>query len=186
MVRQSVSMKRSFDIIFSFLGLLLFVPFMIIIGILVKIDSEGPIFFKQRRIGLHFIPFNIYKFRTMVQNADKKGLHITSGGDKRITRAGKVLRKTKIDEIPQLINVLKGDMSFVGPRPEVNKYVQHYRKEYEEILSVRPGITDMASIIYRDEESVLAKADDPDTYYKQILLPKKMKLARDYIRKSSL
>ncbi len=178
-------MKRIFDITFSSIAIFLFFPLFIGIAILVKIDSFGPVFYRQRRIGKNFSPFFIYKFRSMVQDADKKGLQITAGGDSRVTRVGKILRKTKIDELPQLINVLKGDMSFVGPRPEVEKYVDFYHKEYESILRVRPGITDISSIVFRDEEGVLAAQDNPEEYYKNVLLPKKMELAREYIKKTS-
>lgn len=159
---------------------------MVIIALLVKLDSPGPVFYRQKRIGKGFQPFEIYKLRTMTADADKKGMHITAGGDERITKMGRLLRKTKIDELPQLINVLKGEMSFVGPRPEVEKYINLYRKEYSEILKFRPGITDIASITYRDEESVLKDRDDPEEYYKNVLLPKKITLAKEYIKKASL
>lgn len=178
-------MKRLFDILFSSMGLLVFLPLFISIGLFIKLDSAGPVFYKQKRIGRQFVPFLIYKFRTMVRDADKKGLQITSGEDIRITRIGKFLRKTKIDELPQLINVLKGEMSFVGPRPEVEKYVELYKDDYKCILRVRPGITDISSIKFRDEERVLGNQDDPEDYYKSVLLPEKMKLAKKYIKEAS-
>jgi lipopolysaccharide/colanic/teichoic acid biosynthesis glycosyltransferase len=128
----------------------------------------------------------IYKFRTMVVNAEKRGLRITSGEDDRITKVGRVLRKFKIDELPQLFNVLKGDMSLVGPRPEVEEYVTLYEEDYREILKRRPGITDVSSIVFRQEEAVLRNQADPEGYYKKILLPEKIRLAKEYIRKSSL
>ncbi len=160
-------------------------PLFALVALLIKLDSRGPVFLRQERIGKNFKPFFIYKFRTMVKDAHKKGLQITAGGDNRITRVGRVLRKTKIDELPQLINVLKGEMSLVGPRPEVRKYVEFYKNDYIEILMVRPGITDYASILYRDEESVLKNKEDPEDYYKNILLPKKIKLAKEYIKNYS-
>lgn len=136
-------------------------------------------------MGKNFRPFYIFKFRTMVQNADKSGLQITAGEDKRVTRVGRILRKTKIDELPQLFNVLKGEMSFVGPRPEVEKYVKYYKTEYEYILRVRPGITDISSITFRDEEGVLKGKEDPEEYYKSVLLPEKIRFAKEYIEKAT-
>ena len=178
-------MKRLFDILFSSIGLLLLQPLFVVIAIMIKVDSTGPVFFRQGRVGKNFRRFMIYKFRTMVVGAEKKGLRITSGGDSRITRVGRMLRKFKIDELPQLFNVLKGDMSFVGPRPEVEEYVKLYEKDYREILKRRPGITDVSSIIFREEEAVLKNQVDPEGYYKKILLPKKIRLAREYIENSS-
>jgi lipopolysaccharide/colanic/teichoic acid biosynthesis glycosyltransferase len=151
---------------------------------MIKVDSTGPVFFRQGRVGKNFRRFMIYKFRTMVVDAEKKGLRITSGGDNRVTRAGRILRKFKIDELPQLFNVLKGDMSFVGPRPEVEEYVKLYEKDYKEILKKRPGITDISSIIFREEEAVLKNQVDPEGYYKRILLPEKIRLAKEYIEKA--
>jgi lipopolysaccharide/colanic/teichoic acid biosynthesis glycosyltransferase len=179
-------MKRLFDILFSFIGLLLLQPLFVVIAIMIKVDSTGPVFFRQGRVGKNFRRFMIYKFRTMVVDAEKKGLRITSGGDNRITRVGRILRKFKIDELPQLFNVLKGDMSLVGPRPEVIKYVEWYKADYEKILSVRPGITDISSMTFRNEESILQGVDDPERYYVHVLLPEKMRLAREYIRNVSL
>lgn len=179
------TMKRIFDIIFSSIGLIILLPLFIIAAIVIKIDSPGPVFFRQKRIGMNFRPFLVYKFRTMVHDASKKVLQITAGGDKRITRVGRILRNTKIDELPQLINVLKGDMSFVGPRPEMEKYVEIYKYDYKVVLSVRPGITDISSIYFRNEESVLKNKDDPEKYYIEVLLPEKLKLAKEYIKKAS-
>src|SRR4030042_1169271 len=178
-------MKRLFDILFSFIGLLLLQPLFVVVAIMIKVDSTGPIFFRQGRVGKNFRRFMIYKFRTMVVDAEKKGIHITSGGDNRITGAGRILRKFKIDELPQLFNVLKGDMSFVGPRPEVEEYVKLYEKDYREILKRRPGITDVSSITYREEEAVLKNQADPEGYYKTILLPQKIGLAKEYMENSS-
>src|SRR4030042_3647503 len=155
------------------------------VAIMIKVDSTGPVFFRQGRVGKNFRRFVIYKFRTMVVGAEKKGLRITSGGDSRITRVGRMLRKFKIDELPQLFNVLKGDMSFVGPRPEVEEYVKLYERDYREILKRRPGITDVSSIIFREEEAVLENQADPEGYYKKILLPEKIRLTKEYIEKSS-
>ena len=151
-------LKRIFDIIVSFIGLLVLLPIFMIIAFIIKVDSKGPIFFRQIRIGKNGKKFKIFKFRTMVVDAEKKGMQITIDGDNRITRAGYILRKSKLDELPQLINVLKGDMSFVGPRPEVPRYVAMYDERQRSILKVTPGITDIASIEFRDENSLLAKA----------------------------
>jgi lipopolysaccharide/colanic/teichoic acid biosynthesis glycosyltransferase len=178
-------MKRLFDILFSFIGLLLLQPLFVVIAIMIKVGSTGPVFFRQERVGKNFRGFTIYKFRTMVLDAEKKGLRITSGGDNRITRVGRMLRRFKIDELPQLYNVLKGDMSLVGPRPEVTRYVEWYKEDYERILSVRPGITDISSLTFRNEESILQGKDDPERYYVHVLLPEKMRLAREYIQNVS-
>jgi len=178
-------MKRLFDILFSFIGLILLQPLFVMVAIMIKVESTGPVFFRQGRVGKNSRRFVIYKFRTMVVDAEKKGLRITSGGDNRITRTGRILRKFKIDELPQLFNVLKGDMSFVGPRPEVIKYVEWYKDDYERILSVRPGITDISSITFRNEESILQGVDDPEHYYVHVLLPEKMRLAQEYIAQAS-
>ena len=177
--------KRVFDILVAAASLLLLAPVMAAAALLIKCDSNGPVFFKQERIGRGFRPFLIYKFRTMRQDFDSQGRLITIGADPRITRIGRFLRKTKIDELPQLINVLKGDMSFVGPRPEVRKYVEEFQKDYEDILKVRPGITDLASLKYRDEASLLGKAENPEEEYVRHVLPDKIRLAKDYLQHSS-
>jgi lipopolysaccharide/colanic/teichoic acid biosynthesis glycosyltransferase len=179
-------MKRGFDITMSLIGLVLLSPVLLLIGLWIKSDSRGPIFFRQERVGRGFRPFRIYKFRTMVQDAPQQGAAITVGNDPRITRVGAFLRKTKIDELPQLINVLKGDMSLVGPRPEIRKYVELFRKDYEEILKVRPGITDMASLKYDDEAEFLACSNNPEEEYLTRVLPDKVKLAKDYVDRCSL
>ena len=178
-------MKRLFDIFLSSIGLILFFPLLPIIAILIKLDSVGSVFFMQKKIGKHFKPFILYKFRTMVQDAPKKGLPITVDCDSRITRVGRFLRKAKIDAIPQLWNVLKGDMSLVGPRPEVRKYVSKYRRNFKEILKIKPGMTDVASLKYSNEEVILKDKKDPEEYYIHILLPERIKLAKEYVRKSS-
>ena len=179
-------LKRTFDIVMAILGLLVLFPLFVAVALLIKVNSAGPVFFRQERIGKNFRPFHIYKFRTMVHNAQVKGGLLTSAGDPRITRVGALLRQTKIDELPQLINVLVGDMSFVGPRPEVRKYVVLFQKQYESILSVRPGITDIASVKYRDESVILARADNPEQEYLLRILPDKLRLAEEYVRRSSL
>ena len=178
--------KRALDILVSLFGLILFSPLFVIIPVLIKMDSSGSVFFRQERMGKQFVPFDMYKFRTMVNDAPLRGGPLTSGGDPRITRVGTILRQTKIDEIPQLINVLKGDMSLVGPRPEVRKYVDLFHDEYTEILKVRPGITDLASLKYRDEAAVLAKAANPEDEYVRHILPDKIRIATAYLRSSSL
>ena len=179
-------MKRIFDALVSFLGLVLLSPFLLPLAILIKLDSPGPVLFRQQRIGKGFRPFFICKFRTMLQDPCGPGRLITIGDDPRITRVGRWLRKTKIDELPQLFNVLKGEMSFVGPRPEVPKYVQVFHRDYEDILRVRPGITDLASLKYRDEAYLLQKAENPEEEYVSHVLPDKIKLAKDYVQRSSL
>jgi len=178
--------KRLFDVVFSLAGLVALAPVLVAAAALVRLTSPGPALFRQERIGRGFRPFTIYKFRTMVVNAPRLGAAITCGEDPRITRVGRLLRKTKIDELPQLYNVLRGDMSFVGPRPEVSRYVDMFPEEYREILAVRPGITDLASIIYRDEAAILGRAADPQAEYVERILPHKIRLAKEYRRRSSV
>jgi lipopolysaccharide/colanic/teichoic acid biosynthesis glycosyltransferase len=179
-------LKRTFDLLASLVGLALLAPFGLLVALAIKLDSRGPVFFRQTRIGQAFRPFAIYKFRTMVADAPARGGQLTTGADPRITRVGRILRKTKVDELPQLINVLIGDMSIVGPRPEVPKYVELFASDYRDILSVRPGITDPASVKYRDEGKLLAAAADPEAAYIEQILPEKIALARQYIERSSL
>ncbi len=164
---------------------LLFIPG-VLVAAAVKVTSAGPVFFRQERVGRRFRLFRIYKFRTMVQDAPLQGGQITFGDDPRITRIGRILRKTKIDELPQLINVLVGDMSLVGPRPEVPRYVELFHDDYVEILTARPGITDLASLKYRDEASILGSATDPDKEYTIHILPEKIAVAKEYVRRASL
>jgi lipopolysaccharide/colanic/teichoic acid biosynthesis glycosyltransferase len=178
-------MKRLLDIVVSLVGLICLLPLMLLVAVLIKLDSSGPVFFRQERIGRGFRPFQILKFRTMLNNAQTKGRLITLAQDPRITRVGRILRQTKIDELPQLINVLKGEMSLVGPRPEVSRYVRAFQKDYEEILKVRPGMTDLASLKYRNEEAILSNSDDPDEEYVSHVLPDKIRLAKDYLERSS-
>ncbi|MBX0313159.1 MAG: sugar transferase [Sulfurihydrogenibium sp.] len=177
--------KRIFDVTASIIGLIVLLPLFIIIAILIKLNDKGPIFYKQKRIGQNFKPFELLKFRTMVVNADKIGPAVTKDGDPRITKIGKFLRKTKLDELPQLWNVIRGDMSIVGPRPEVEKYIQYYKDDYKEILKVKPGITDYATIKFRNEEEILSKYDDTESAYIKYVLPEKIKLYKTYIKEIS-
>jgi lipopolysaccharide/colanic/teichoic acid biosynthesis glycosyltransferase len=174
-----------FDIVLASLGLLCLAPLLLLVALLIKSDSTGPVFFRQERIGRGFRPFRIYKFRTMVHDAPRQGGPITFGADPRVTTVGRGLRKTKIDELPQLINVLQGQMSFVGPRPEVRPYVELFREDYEDILRVLPGITDLASLKYRHEAEILGNCENPEEAYVQHILPEKIKLAKEYVRQSS-
>jgi len=179
-------MKRLFDFIASFYGLILLSPIFVLAALWIKIDSRGPIFFRQERVGFQGVLFRIHKFRTMVLDAEKKGKQITVGADSRITTVGSFLRKYKLDEIPQLIDVLAGDMSLVGPRPEVSKYIDCYSDDEKfDVLSVKPGITDNASIEFRDENELLASSKDPEATYISEVLPKKIALYRQYVRERS-
>jgi lipopolysaccharide/colanic/teichoic acid biosynthesis glycosyltransferase len=177
--------KRTLDIAISLAGLVLLCPLIALIAIAVKVDSRGPVFFYQARVGRHFLVFHIVKFRTMIANAEHSGPLITRGEDTRITRVGRFLRRMKLDELPQLVNVLRGEMSLVGPRPEVPKYVEEFRPDYEEVLSVRPGITDPASIEFLNEESLLDGASDLEREYIERVLPRKLFLSKRYIREAS-
>jgi lipopolysaccharide/colanic/teichoic acid biosynthesis glycosyltransferase len=184
--KMQLILKRVFDIIFSLLGLTVLLPIFLVISIVIKVDSKGPVFFRQVRVGKNGKEFRILKFRTMVVDADKKGMQITVGKDSRITKSGYVLRKFKLDELPQLINVLFGDMSFVGPRPEVPKYVALYDENQKSVLKVKPGITDIASIEYRDENTLLGESDNPEKTYIEEVMPTKLKLNMEYIRNISI
>lgn len=186
MTKSSKISKRIFDILFSSIGLILISPILLVISIIIKITSEGPILFKQVRVGKDNKDFKILKFRTMIVDADKKGLKITVKDDPRITKIGKFLRKTKLDELPQLFNVLLGDMSFVGPRPEVRKYVDLYTEEQKQVLSVRPGITDLASIKYRNENELLDQSSNPEETYINEIMPSKLKINLDYVKNINL
>ena len=178
-------MIRTLDFLFSFLGLILLSPFFLLIAFLIKISSSGPVLYKQSRIGLNGAEFSVYKFRTMRMNSDKLGLITVGGRDHRITSIGYYLRKYKLDELPQLINVLTGDMSLVGPRPEVKKYVELYTQEQRKVLSIRPGITDWASIYYRDENEILGQSIDPENDYIEKVMPDKLKYNLIYIENYS-
>ncbi len=179
-------MIRLCDIVFSAIGLLLLSPLFLIVYILIRCESKGGGFYCQQRVGKDGRMFGLYKFRSMRTGSDKKGLITVGGHDSRITRMGYFIRKYKIDELPQLWNVLKGDMSLVGPRPEVKKYVDLYTEEQRRVLSVRPGITDYASIEYVDENEILGKADDPDRVYVEEIMPAKIKLNMRYIENRNL
>jgi len=175
--------KRVFDFIMSLMGLILLFPIFIIIALLIKFSSNGNIFYMQTRIGKNFKPFNLYKFRSM---REAKGLSITSKDDPRITSLGKFIRKTKIDELPQLLNVLKGEMSLVGPRPEVEKYVYIQEEAYQNILTIKPGITDLAAIEYRNEEEILSEYQDKEEAYIQEIQPRKILFYKQYLQEITL
>ena len=177
--------KRTFDILASGIGLIILSPLFIAISIWILLDSPGNVFYRQVRVGRKNKDFYLYKFRSMHTGADKKGLITVGGRDPRVTRSGYYIRKYKLDELPQLINVLIGDMSLVGPRPEVRKYVSMYTPEQMNVLNVRPGITDMASIRYRNENELLANAEDPETFYIQTIMPDKLKINLEYVMHSS-
>ncbi len=178
-------LKRTFDFLASLFGLLLLSPVILCIAVWVKCDSKGPIFYRQVRVGKDGREFKLLKFRSMRMGADRAGLLTLGDRDPRITRSGFWLRKTKLDELPQLFNVLVGDMSLVGPRPEVPKYVALYTPEQREILSVRPGITDAASVEMRNEAELMAQQADPEAYYVNVQIPMKIKLAKEYIAQQS-
>jgi lipopolysaccharide/colanic/teichoic acid biosynthesis glycosyltransferase len=177
-------LKRIFDFLVSFFGLIIFSPFFLIIAILIKLDSEGPVFYRGARIGQFGKPFRIFKFRTMVKDAEKMGGPSTSADDPRLTKFGKFLRKYKLDELPQLINVLKGEMSLVGPRPEVPSEVETYNEETKKIiLSIKPGMTDLATLADLHEEEILKGSEDPHQTYRKLIKPQKLKLAVEYVKK---
>ena len=177
--------KRLFDIVSSGIGLLCLAPVFVVMAIWIKLDSRGPVFYRQTRVGRYGRDFRIFKFRSMRVGSDK-GRQMTVGErDPRITRSGYFIRRYKIDELPQLINVFLGDMSIVGPRPEVRKYVDLYSEEQRKVFQVRPGITDLASIKYRNENELLSQVDDPDTYYIDVIMPDKLAINLEYIRHQS-
>ena len=178
-------MKRLFDVVCSFLGLLVLSPLFVFLSLWVGLGSKGGVFYKQKRVGRFNKDFTLYKFRSMRVGADKKGLLTIGGKDSRVTKAGFFIRKYKLDELPQLLNVLKGDMSFVGPRPEVRKYVDMYTERQLKVLDVRPGITDLASIKYRNENDLLAAADNPEKYYIDVVMQDKLALNLQYIETRS-
>ncbi|MCK6648807.1 MAG: sugar transferase [Bacteroidia bacterium] len=173
--------KRIFDIFFSLIGLILLLPVFLLIAIIIVADSRGGVFYRQTRVGKDAKDFRLFKFRSMRTDADKKGLLTVGGKDSRITRVGYYIRKYKVDELPQLINVLIGDMSLVGPRPEVRRYTDLYNSEQQKVLSVKPGITDYASIEYSNENELLGKASDPEKVYIEEIMPAKLKLNLKYI-----
>ena len=174
-------MKRIFDVTASGLGLLLLSPLFLIVAIWIRLDSPGPVFYRQTRVGRYNKDFRLLKFRSMRVGSDKKGLITVGGRDPRVTRSGYYIRKYKLDELPQLINVFKGDMSLVGPRPEVRKYVDLYTPEQLHVLDVRPGITDMASIRYRNENELLEQAADPEQFYRDTVMQDKLRINLEYV-----
>lgn len=179
-------MKRLFDILMSLIGLIILLPFFFLLSVWIMLDSPGGVFYRQKRVGKNNVDFLLWKFRSMRPDSDKKGLLTVGGRDPRITKSGYFIRKYKIDELPQLINVLTGDMSLVGPRPEVRKYVDLYSKEQLKVLDVRPGITDLASLNYFEESELLAKSLDPEKTYIEEIMPAKLKLNLQYIDKANL
>ena len=183
--KMQLALKRLMDIVISGGALAVIWPVLLLVALAIKIDDPGPVFYRQVRVGRGGKTFRIFKFRTMVVDADKKGLAITVGRDNRITRVGAILRKTKLDELAQLINVFVGEMSFVGPRPEVQKYVDMYTPYQRQVLLVRPGITDYASIAYRNENDMLAGAEDPERMYIDVIMPDKIELNMKYLREIS-
>ena len=179
----SLIFKRIFDLIFSIFFALISSPLMLIVAVIIKLDSPGKIIFKQKRVTEGGRVFEIFKFRTMVENAEKLGAQVTTGEDLRITKCGKWLRKLRIDEFPQIFNIIKGDLSFVGPRPEVVRYVKEYTPEMLATLLIPAGVTSIASILYKDEAKLLENAKNPDEVYIQEILPEKMKYNLEYIKK---
>jgi lipopolysaccharide/colanic/teichoic acid biosynthesis glycosyltransferase len=182
----SLCVKRVFDVVVSFIILLLLSPFFLILAAAIKIDSKGPVFYRQIRVGSYNKDFKIFKFRTMVQDADKIGLPLTVGDDPRVTRVGHLIRKLRLDEFSQLLNVLNGTMSLVGPRPEVRKYVDAYTDEYMATLLIRPGITATSSIAFKDEDKILNSADNAEEVYVEKILPPKMKYNLEYMKNITL
>jgi len=185
-MESSQTSKRIFDILVSLYGISCLIPIGVIISLFIKLGSKGPIFYFQKRVGIRGEDFSVFKFRTMYTGSDKKGLLTVGNDDNRITDVGSFLRKTKLDELPQLINVLIGDMSFVGPRPEVRKYVDLYTPEQLKVLSIRPGITDYASLEYINENELLGKSKDPEKTYIEEIMPAKLKLNMKYLAEQSL
>jgi Sugar transferases involved in lipopolysaccharide synthesis len=184
--RFSLGAKRAFDIVVSLLILAVCSPFFLLLALAVKIDSRGPVFYRQVRVGRYNQDFKIFKFRTMVQDADKIGPPLTVGDDPRVTKVGRFIRKLRLDEFSQLLNVLGGSMSLVGPRPEVRKYVDVYAPEYMATLLIRPGITATSSIAFKDEDSLLNAAEDPEKVYVEQILPPKMAYNLEYMKNISL
>lgn len=179
-------MIRFFDLMFSFIGVIILFPVFVLLYILIKIESNGDGFYSQIRVGKNNLDFKLYKFRSMQVGSDKKGLITIGGRDPRITKMGYFIRKYKLDELPQLFNVLIGDMSLVGPRPEVRKYVDLYTDEQRRILCIRPGITDYASIEYIDENTILGQAENPDKAYIESIMPDKIRYNMKYINNRSI
>lgn len=179
-------MKRAFDLLFGLAGIILLSPIFLALALIVKFSSAGPVFFAQERVGRHGVRFRIWKFRSMVDRAEEKGTSVTASGDPRITRVGRWLRRTKLDELPQLFNIVKGEMSFVGPRPDVPEIVDGYTPDMRRILSIRPGMTSVATLHLRDEEGLLARVPNPDEFYAATLVPLKVRLAMEHVDRRSL
>ncbi len=177
--------KQGFDFVVSLIGLVILSPFFLLVAVLIRVDSRGPVFYLQERVGKDEIIFKLFKFRTMAINADKLAIITVGNRDTRITRAGYFLRRFKLDELPQLINVLKGDMSLVGPRPELKKFTDLYREEQRKVLTVKPGITDLASIQFRNESEMLDGKTDPVDFYIREIMPVKLSLNLNYVRARS-
>lgn len=178
-------LKRLFDVVLSLIGLITILPILLIIAIIIKLDSKGPVLFIQGRVGKNNKDFNIYKFRTMRVESNKKGLLTLGNNDARVTKIGYFLRRYKIDELPQLINIIKGDMSFVGPRPELRYYVKFYNDDDMKIFQVRPGITGLASLKYRNEVELLKAAKNPEEFFIKTIIPDKLKYNKDYIKRQN-
>jgi len=179
-------LKRFIDLSSSVLGVILLLPFFAIVAIAIKSETSGPVFFRQIRVGLHGSRFRIFKFRTMVSDAEFRGKKLTVGGDSRITKVGLFLRQHKIDELPQLFNIVTGDMSLVGPRPEVPEFVNKFTEEYSEILKYRPGITDRTTLLFRREEEILSITDNPTDFYLQYILPYKIRSYQRFLVRSNV
>lgn len=182
----SLALKRVFDVVVSLIILTLLSPFFLLLAIAIKLDSKGPVFYRQTRVGRYNTDFKIFKFRTMVLDADKIGPPLTVGDDPRITRMGRIIRKLRLDEFSQLLNVLNGSMSLVGPRPEVRKYVEAYTPEYMATLLIRPGITATSSIAFKDEDRLLNAAENPEQVYIEQILPPKMAYNLEYMKNITL
>lgn len=178
-------MKRVFDVVASGFGLLVISPLFLVLSVWIKLDSRGPVFYRQVRVGRYNKDFRLFKFRSMHVGSDKQGLITVGGRDPRVTRSGYFIRKYKLDELPQLLNVFRGEMSLVGPRPEVRKYVDMYTPEQLHVLDVRPGITDMASIRYRNENELLAESEDPEEFYVKVVMPDKLRINLEYVARHS-
>jgi lipopolysaccharide/colanic/teichoic acid biosynthesis glycosyltransferase len=178
--------KRAFDCTAALAGIILLLPVFVVVAVLIRLDSPGPVLFRHQRVGRGFRPLFVYKFRTMVDGGGGGKITFRGNADSRITRVGRMLRAVKIDELPQLMNVLKGEMSLVGPRPEVAEYVDLFHEDFETILTVRPGMTDFASLEYCDEAALLEQAADPVDEYTHHILPAKIMLEREYLRRASL
>ncbi|MDB6027487.1 MAG: sugar transferase [Verrucomicrobiales bacterium] len=186
MIPTKEILKRIYDLTFSLIGLILLGPCLMFLALAIRLSDGGPAFFRQRRIGLKGKPFKILKFRTMIVDAEKQGLSITRDGDSRVTNIGRFLRKTKLDELPQLWNVFKGEMSLVGPRPEVPRYVECYTPEQSEVLQLKPGITDLATLAFRNEEDLLSRASNVEAFYVSYCLPEKISLNLEYAKRANL